>query len=264
MTSFQTPENEPLLLWMVQNWSVVAPKMDAAVAKLNKVHEVIIFDVRISRGESLASLDPATVFESGVAVELEGVRNVLMKHPFMYNSGWTKKLATQTKQEVKGMARKTDADSKAKGCLVCFATGDKADQEKTLPDFCMSIAQFFLGDLHKVAEHNLAEHKRSTQRAFEVQREVQLRKLERELISAGLPADAAKSLSDSTAQMTLAPAKSPAVAAPAPATAPAPAAPPQVEDEAVGATAEASPEAALGAASTAPPERERERPVAIE
>jgi hypothetical protein len=135
------PEVQPLLLWLVNNWAVVAPKLDAAVAKLNRANEVFLVDVRIDRGDAMSTLDPATVFDKGVAVELEGLRQVLSNHPFLYTSAWCKQLALQTKQEVKAMATKSDPVSVGKGVLVCFARGDIADLEKILPDFTMNVAQ---------------------------------------------------------------------------------------------------------------------------
>ena len=181
------PEVQPLLVWLVNNWAIIAPKLDTALARLHRANDVFVVDVRLDRGGAYTSLDAAAVFDKGVGVELEGLRNVLMNHPFLFKSSWCKQLTTQTKQEVKSMAKKQDPASVAKGILICFAYGDSPELGEVLPDFSMNVAQFFSGDLKTVAEHNLAEHRR----ALEVQRQVAMRK---QLLAAGVPAATAKSL----------------------------------------------------------------------
>ena len=81
------------------------------------------------------------------------------------------------------MARKTDPASVGKGVLICFLYGDLPENEKVFPDFAMNIAQFFVGDLRTVAEHNIAQHRRAVaeaeadrRRQLEVQRQVAIRK----------------------------------------------------------------------------------------
>ena len=62
MTGFNSPENQPLLLWLLNHWQTVAPLLDAAVARLDRANDLFLLDVRVPRGEKLNTLDVAAVF----------------------------------------------------------------------------------------------------------------------------------------------------------------------------------------------------------
>ena len=176
MVSFESPEAQPLLLWLCQNWPVVEPRLRVAQEKLDPAKDVLLYDVRIMRGDSLDVLDPIQVFDNVKRVEVEGMRKVMSSHPFLYNAKWTKQFSEATKHEVKKMAKSTEKQRTEAGCMVNFAMGDHAEQEKTLPGFTMTVGQFFAGDLIKVAEHNIRKQRELEVRREEVRRQVELHK----------------------------------------------------------------------------------------
>ena len=139
----------PLLLWLMNNWTVVLPLLRAATTKLDAKHDTLILDVRTERGTSVASLDPAAVFKGAKVTEYTAIRQVLTSHPYIYNSRWCRPFSVEVKQHVKS--------KKGTGGVFCmFAFGDSPehapDQDKPLPDFLMNVALYNESDLQQIAE----------------------------------------------------------------------------------------------------------------
>ena len=150
------PKNEPLLLWLINSWNIAEPLLRQATDKLDPKNDTLILDVRTRRGVPMTTLDHAAVFGSAKVAEITALRQTLSSHPFLYNARWCKTLSVEIKKHAKEQRG-------AAGCCCLFACGDVAehapDQQSPLPDFNMSVAPYFVSDLHKIAEASLAAHR---------------------------------------------------------------------------------------------------------
>ena len=171
------PEHKPILLWLVNNWGVVHPQLEALSSRADPKVDVILVDLRIVRGSDLTSLNAQSVLAAARVIEVQAVRSTLSSHPLLYAGGWAKDFSKHVKQTVKAQAG-------SQSCACLFAYGDAAqhaaDQDDARPDFMMNVALFFFKILKEVAEHNL--------RALAVQRAVALRRLQLAQSGGGSPA----------------------------------------------------------------------------
>ena len=87
------PKHQPFLLWLVNNWAIAEPLLQAAVAKLDPKNDTLLLDVRTKRGVAVSTLDHAAVFAAARVVEITGIRQSLTSHPFLYNNKWTKNMS---------------------------------------------------------------------------------------------------------------------------------------------------------------------------
>ena len=148
------PSHHPLLLWCVNCWQFVHPRLVELTKGANVMSDVVLFDLRIRRGTELIPTEyhPTPIMEAAKLVELEGIRRELSTHPYLYDSGWSKRVSTAAKKAVK-------QHKGAPGLLCLITYGDHADHapEGAVPaaNFFMSVATYFVRDLKIIAEQNL-------------------------------------------------------------------------------------------------------------
>lgn len=149
------PSHHPLLLWCVNCWQFVYPRLVELTKEANVMSDVVLFDLRIRRGTELLPTEyhPTPIMEAAKLVELEGIRRELSTHPYLYDSQWSKRVSTAAKKAVK--------QHKGSPGLLCLITyGDHADHAPEgavpAPNFFMSVATYFVRDLKIIAEQNLS------------------------------------------------------------------------------------------------------------
>ena len=146
--------HQPLLVYIVNCWYKVQPRLMGLTAKANIMNDIIVFDLRTRRGTNLVPQEypPDKVMEGATLVELEGIRKKLGEHPYLYNTAWCKQVSVAARKAVKQY--KGEA-----GLYVLIAYGDTASHapegDEPVHNFAMHIATYFVRDLVNIAEHNL-------------------------------------------------------------------------------------------------------------
>ena len=160
------PAHEPLLLWIVNNWTVAEQLLRAKTERLDPKNDLLILDVRTKRGVSVSSLDHTAIFNDARVAELTAIRQTLGSHPFLYNRPWCKTLAQHVKKHVNEQRGKA-------GVCCLFAYGDAAehapDQDDPKADFDMNVASYFVSDLEKIAEASVKQLRRQQLEALVAQ-----------------------------------------------------------------------------------------------
>ena len=154
VTGEMHPEHQPLLVYLVNCWHLVQPRLMELTQKANIMNDCILFDLRTRRNTELIPqlYPPDKIMEGAMLVELEGIRRQLGEHPYLYQTAWCKQVSVAARKAVKQY--KGEA-----GLYVLIAHGDEADHApegcRPLPHFAMHIATYFVRDLVNIAEHNL-------------------------------------------------------------------------------------------------------------
>lgn len=157
MAAERTPpaSHQPVLTWVVNQWSTLEPRLDELAKKSDPKNDVILFDLRKKRGEPVSETDASVVMAGAQRVDLTGIRQALSAHPYLFNRGWGKQVSVAAKEAAK------KAGGKA-GCYCLIAYGDSAEHAPEgldpMPDFCMNVMPYFHRDLKLIAEHNLRQH----------------------------------------------------------------------------------------------------------
>jgi len=144
-------DHEPMLLWLVNNWTVVDPLLRSCTEKLNPKVEVLLLDCRTMRGTDISTLDPRTIFAAAKIVELAALRSTISSHPYLYNDKWAAQFGKTMKQHVKQM-------NGTAGTCFLFAIGDSTEHapdeggNEALADFVMKIAPYYTRDLLLIKE----------------------------------------------------------------------------------------------------------------